>query len=193
MEPQRFDDFSRFVAHGISRRRMVAWLSASGLAVGLVGCGTSVTPTDPPPANDPPANDLPPTNPPPPPTEPPPPTSEPVPEVALPPTVEVAPTSNVCPGGQTACGSECVDLLSSELHCGSCRISCMGEQTCRGGTCVSRQGDTAECARYGMTKCPGSTTCFDLSSNFWNCGQCGRACEGVWVECVFGECKEIPR
>lgn len=82
-----------------------------------------------------------------------------------------------CTGGRTACGSICVDLDSSDSHCGGCGIACGQYETCFGGKCV------LECPGW-LEECGGS--CVDLDSDPKNCGQCGTVCEGV---CQDGECR----
>lgn len=66
----------------------------------------------------------------------------------------------------------CVDLQTSNDHCGACRVACDGE--CRGGVCCGE----------GRTWCDGM--CVDLRSDASNCGVCGNACvEGI---CIDGAC-----
>ncbi|HSQ93637.1 MAG TPA: hypothetical protein VLL74_05030, partial [Methanoregula sp.] len=42
----------------------------------------------------------------------------------------------VCPQGKTACGSECVDLMTHSSHCGSCDYVCFEPGVCEAGECV---------------------------------------------------------
>jgi hypothetical protein len=42
----------------------------------------------------------------------------------------------VCPQGKTACGSECVDLMTHSSHCGSCDYVCFEPGVCENGECV---------------------------------------------------------
>lgn len=45
--------------------------------------------------------------------------------------------SCACPGGQSLCGTECIDTTTNPNHCGSCDTSCSSGQACAGGTCAS--------------------------------------------------------
>lgn len=40
-----------------------------------------------------------------------------------------------CPSGQHACGRQCVDLQSSNTHCGGCQNPCTGGTRCSSGLC----------------------------------------------------------
>jgi hypothetical protein len=70
-----------------------------------------------------------------------------------------------CPSGQVQCDASCVDLSSSNYHCGFCDQACNGALICVQGKCGCPPGLT-ECAGY----------CVDLTSNPYNCGGCGTAC-----------------
>jgi hypothetical protein len=50
-----------------------------------------------------------------------------------------------CPAGQTRCNDRCVNLQTSENHCGSCRNRCRSTQTCCKGRCVNLQGNERHC------------------------------------------------
>ncbi len=93
-----------------------------------------------------------------------------------------------CVPPATACGSSCVDLLTSTTHCGgcsgsSCSASGLSTPTCAGGICGSK------CAT-GMILC--GSTCVDPSRDPSNCGGCGKACSGsdgsALRGCTAGSC-----
>jgi Stigma-specific protein, Stig1 len=85
-----------------------------------------------------------------------------------------------CTGGQTACGAECIDLRSSNDHCGACGAVCAGGTSCQKGFCTS-EGSCAE----GRLAC--GSKCVDARSDAENCGACGHAC-GDAGACVAGGC-----
>lgn len=48
----------------------------------------------------------------------------------------------VCPTvGETYCSGACVDTQSDPLNCGGCGVVCTGEPTCFEGACVGEPGD----------------------------------------------------
>lgn len=57
-----------------------------------------------------------------------------------------------CEAGLSCCNSECVDLLSSDVNCGSCGEVCDGEMTC-----VEAQCGMGECAE-GTNDCNGDAS-----------------------------------
>lgn len=71
-----------------------------------------------------------------------------------------------CPQGETACGDQCVSLLTSIDHCGTCGVAGKrGLQQCRAGS--------LGCAP-GVPVCDGA--CTDLARDPAHCGDCGTAC-----------------
>jgi endo-1,4-beta-xylanase len=44
-----------------------------------------------------------------------------------------------CPNSMTVCGGECVDLDSSESHCGECGMACDDDLVCSEGSCESEE------------------------------------------------------
>jgi len=50
----------------------------------------------------------------------------------------------MCSNGQSACGSDCVDMTTSTAHCGSCWIACGSGETCNDGVCVEGGSAGAE-------------------------------------------------
>jgi hypothetical protein len=106
-----------------------------------------------------------------------------------------------CPSGQTRCGDECFDLMTSAEHCGACEAddggvggACAEGQACYDGTCGQ------DCAR-SATNCPdalgSSFTCEDLTAAQDHCGDCGTACTDTEVcfggQCVTGSCPDVNR
>lgn len=83
-----------------------------------------------------------------------------------------------CAAGATACGAECVDLLTSDAHCGACGRTCSGGAACSQGECL------AVCAPP-LVAC--GLACADLSTNPASCGRCGRAC-AAGAGCAAGAC-----
>ena len=82
-----------------------------------------------------------------------------------------------CGSGLTECGSACVDLASSEDHCGDCNNSCNSDQECRGGGCRCSEG---------LSECDGA--CIDVNVDVNNCGLCGRVCAAD-EDCRAGSCR----
>ncbi len=85
---------------------------------------------------------------------------------------------SVCAGGQTFCGTSCVDTNVDNTNCGTCGTSCPTGQSCQVGVC------RASCAA-GQTLC--GTTCVTLDSDPANCGTCGTACPSGQM-CSAGRC-----
>jgi hypothetical protein len=75
-----------------------------------------------------------------------------------------------------ACGSECVDLTSSQTHCGDCTTAC--PMFCADSAC-------ADTCPSGTTSCGGS--CVVFATNPANCGGCGVTC-GAGETCTAGSC-----
>ena len=76
-----------------------------------------------------------------------------------------------CSNDETICDGKCVNLLTSNDHCGSCYNSCKVGQ-CKAGICQC-EDNKADC----------SGKCIDLTNDPNNCGSCGYHCES-------GQCKE---
>jgi len=119
-----------------------------------------------------------------------------------------------CPSSN-ACGSECVDKLTSNQHCGQCYHACPSGATCASGTCqcsagaslcgsscVNLASDPQNCGGCGAscaigyacvsktctcTKTPCSGTCVDVATDPLNCGACGHACP-FGSSCQGGSC-----
>lgn len=83
-----------------------------------------------------------------------------------------------CPAPSSACEGACVNLATSNSHCGSCGVACSGGSYCEAGSCVCSNG---------QTQCDG--VCSALDADPQNCGACGHACEDGAV-CIEGECKD---
>lgn len=85
-------------------------------------------------------------------------------------------------GAGRCCGGDCVDVRSSERHCGVCGVDC-GARACVAGAC--RCGSNTDCVTSGY----GSTaTCFDQGDgNGLRC-QCVCRADSAWR----GVCDECP-
>ncbi len=81
-----------------------------------------------------------------------------------------------CDDGLTSCDDSCVDLATSDEHCGACGSACGVGGVCSDGECG--------CAD-GLERC--GPDCADLGSDPANCGTCGVAC-GAEEVCNAGEC-----
>jgi hypothetical protein len=96
-----------------------------------------------------------------------------------------------CQAGKTMCSGRCLDLSSAPRNCGACGRVCGPSQTCSNGVCsgtgsTSNNGKaTSTCKVAGRVMC--GSTCFNLSVNAKNCGQCGHAC-AVNQTCAAGVC-----
>jgi hypothetical protein len=84
-----------------------------------------------------------------------------------------------CTDGLTWCGgTSCIDLLTTNEHCGDCDAPCGAGETCVGGGCV------IECSGAGLS-CGGE--CVDRLSDPDNCGTCDNPCIDPQV-CAAGAC-----
>ncbi|QQR91750.1 MAG: hypothetical protein IPJ88_08625 [Myxococcales bacterium] len=92
-------------------------------------------------------------------------------------TLPIDPIDPFC---STCGGDSCIDLKSSNQHCGSCNSPCGGGASCMSGSC--------QCAT-GYTTC--ETSCALLSVDSHNCGSCGNACE-AGLSCIGGICQTSP-
>lgn len=87
-----------------------------------------------------------------------------------------------CAAPTARCGTECVDVTSSALHCGGCNKPCSG--TCNQGVCEACQGPTCPCP-LGTVRC--GNECVDTKSSALHCGGCSQACSNG-QSCVSGAC-----
>lgn len=186
MDPERFDALSRSVARGTSRRRMLAFFGAAGLAGALAACGggdgddptataegrrrATKTPTGRPrktptaratrtPTED--DNGDRPTRPSP--TDPP-----------------------LCQDGFPLCGGRCVDRQSDFFNCGECGHTCRTdpEEECIAGECAP----VPQPCNPSQNACDGR--CVEVMTDPDNCGRCGFTCAADGSEeCVAGECR----
>lgn len=83
-----------------------------------------------------------------------------------------------CSPGLTPCQGECVDIDTSDTHCGECGRSCGSLGTCEAGSC--------RCPRY-HEYCPGAGSCVPTNLDPDNCGSCGNECTGD-TYCSGGAC-----
>lgn len=92
------------------------------------------------------------------------------------------PDTNVdCLSGLTECNMACVNLQTSNDHCGTCNSSCAPNESCVAGSCMAE----LTCTSPEMD-CGGS--CTDVRSDSNNCGRCGIQC-GEGESCTRGSCE----
>lgn len=80
------------------------------------------------------------------------------------------------------CGSDCINPLENDDHCGGCGSACGGGFDCQSGVCISECGLDE---RY----CDGD--CRQLISDENHCGTCGNACASGSL-CGLGVCMPEP-
>ncbi|MDI7269954.1 MAG: MXAN_6577-like cysteine-rich protein [Myxococcota bacterium] len=83
-----------------------------------------------------------------------------------------------CGGGLTWCVDGCVDLRTSNDHCGACGRSCGAGLRCLSGEC------RLDCSGAGL---PCGDSCVDRLSDPDNCGTCENVCTAPQV-CAAGAC-----
>jgi hypothetical protein len=94
-----------------------------------------------------------------------------------------------CPGTEIVCGATgtspgtCVDISSSEAHCGVCGRRCATSATCTSSSCLCPTGTPDVCGNTATS--PGA--CVDRQTDEGNCGTCGRACQSG-ATCEAGSC-----
>jgi hypothetical protein len=74
------------------------------------------------------------------------------------------------------CAGACVDVQTSDEHCGACDAACQGGKVCGAGTCA--------CAAPQI-ECGGQ--CTDLQTSLQHCGTCDHACT-AGDACTAGRC-----
>ena len=103
----------------------------------------------------------------------------------------------VCSPNQTTCGSivepncdgQCVNVSTSDQHCGSCGIECCDSSSCENGSCqFNPYGCAAPQIICGSATKPNCTaSCFDPKSSNLHCGACDNQCTNGKV-CTAGKC-----
>ena len=89
-----------------------------------------------------------------------------------------------CTGGETSCGSACVDLKRDSQNCGTCGSACSAEQICAEGLCKTSPF-VVSCTDPGYSLC--NKTCVKTSDDPNNCGACGNRCATDFL-CNNGHC-----
>ena len=138
------------------------------------------------------------------------------------PELGVGDDSTSCGGDWRACRGECVDLRTSDRHCGRCGNACPGGSACHqgvcecsgsrelcGGSCINTDISDRHCGRCGNAcssgttcrsgacKCPSGQSlcggeCIETSADEDNCGGCGKTC-GAGEVCENSSCKTDSR
>ncbi len=105
--------------------------------------------------------------------------------------IQLGERDSECPGVMVDCGEGCVDILTSNDHCGACGDVCAGEPSSEYPTIVP-----VHCS-YGLCGCDDnqddsciSGGCANVETDSENCGGCGIVC-GVDQECVDSVCVDI--
>jgi len=84
-----------------------------------------------------------------------------------------------CTGGQTMCGTACVDTTASDTNCGSCGHACTSTQHCSGSTCVdSTTGTAGTTGSAGMSGSAGTTGSAGRGGTTGTAGSTGTAGRG---------------
>ena len=88
-----------------------------------------------------------------------------------------------CPIGQARCAQDnsCIDMMSSNDHCGLNCQKCTGGKTCENGVCITKCQDGLE---------PCNNICRQLEQDNENCGSCGNICD-KGTQCLQGKCQPI--
>ena len=115
-----------------------------------------------------------------------------------------------CPVGSTACNNVCLvdtTFLTDEGNCGGCGIACSAGETCCNGVCQATETDETNCGTCGRVCIPGAVCaggeCFcptgtaechgscvaltSFQSDRNNCGFCGNVCPSGG-NCISGRC-----
>lgn len=102
-----------------------------------------------------------------------------------------------CKAGLTKCGTTCVNTTTDGQHCGGCNNPCGTGETCQGGTCVGGGGECSPscaggqtCRDGGICACPAGTEsscdfawppgCYCCPVGQFHCG------DGACHECCIG-------
>lgn len=109
--------------------------------------------------------------------------------------------SCMCPPEQTYCSffdivGFCVDIATDPGHCGSCGVTCAGDDSEKFVYPVCRYGSCETACQMGHADCNGDLGdgC-EINTDFdpRNCGECGHACDAVAGQaCVTGRCVVEP-
>lgn len=96
-----------------------------------------------------------------------------------------------CTPALTNCDGRCRNLQVDENNCGACGRTCLAGQSCCNGTCISTVADPANCGacgrRCGTNENCCSGECVDVGFDRDNCSRCGRQCLAGDV-CKVGRC-----
>lgn len=87
----------------------------------------------------------------------------------------------VCPGNQTLCNGNCVDTSSDNNNCGSCSNACTGGTVCSSGSCITptecKPGATQPCYS-GPSGTEGVGICQSGTQTCQSDGTWGTTCQG---------------
>jgi hypothetical protein len=100
--------------------------------------------------------------------------------------------AQTCAPALTACGGECVDLMTDMENCGACGRVCQSGLV--GVACIEGECHRVTCPA-ALTDCgtgdgprPYLEHCFDLATDPNNCGECGNVCASGL--CAAGVCAQ---
>ncbi len=114
------------------------------------------------------------------------------------------PAAPECEAPRATCGLQCVDLESSDGHCGSCGNACPSNESCVAGECTGTGnmtclfcGPGVACVNGGCN-CEGRgelcsmALCIDTAQLAFSCGGCFATCPNAGELCRAGACTCPP-
>ncbi|CAK9786344.1 unnamed protein product [Cutaneotrichosporon oleaginosum] len=85
--------------------------------------------------------------------------------------------------------AKCLDIRSDKDNCGGCNYLCAWGASCSDSTCKCPPGTSVCDSRIVAPPGWWRGACQDLMSDRFNCGGCGKVCDG---NCVNGVCEKCP-
>ena len=91
-----------------------------------------------------------------------------------------SPEGTSCGDTSQCCGGACLDVSSTDAHCGACGTVCASAESCVSGACA---------CDAGFADCDGAPGCeVSVSADATNCGGCGVMCSEPTPSCLDGSC-----